>query len=219
MQQEDTMFRIVVVLWMVSSSSALGATISAGYRGQGVHSNMKSDGAVFNFRPIPKIGFSYSYNYATVDLKSSLEDDNNFFGEGTSTNNVDVAKAVVNRHLHEAQLRWYPMGGSFFFGAGGMTGKFDGTYAETNASVTNTRSYKGTTTFSTYSLGNVWEFKNVMLGAEWAGFSQNLSNKMESSGATGEARSESDKNYEDALKMLTTSGGISIVMVHLGLSL
>lgn len=219
MQKEMQMFRLFVFYWMVFSSSALGATISAGYRGQGVHSNMKSDGAVVNIRPIPKLGFSYSYNYATVDLKSSLEDDNSFYGEGTSANNADVAKAVVNRHLHEAQLRWYPMGGSFFFGAGAMTGKFDGTYQETSASATNTRSYKGTTSFSTYSLGNVWEFKNVMLGAEWVGFSQNLSNKIESSGDTTAARSESDKNYEDAIKLLTTSGGVSFVMVHLGLSL
>jgi hypothetical protein len=219
MQKEMQMFRLFVVFWMVLSSTALGATISAGYRGQGVHSNMKSNGAVVNFRPIPKLGFSYSYNYATVDLKSSLEDNDDFFGDSASADSVDVAKAVVNRHLHEAQLRWYPMGGSFFLGAGAMTGKFDGTYEETSASATNTRTYKGTTSFSTYTLGNVWEFKNVMLGAEWVGFSQNLSNKIESSGDSAATRSDSDKDYEDALKLLTTSGGVSMVMVHLGLSL
>jgi hypothetical protein len=39
------------------------------------------------------------------------------------------------------------------------------------------------------------------------------------SGDATVTRSESDKNYEDALKLLTTSGGVSVVMVHLGLSL
>jgi hypothetical protein len=111
------------------------------------------------------------------------------------------------------------MGGSFFFGVGAMAGKFDGTYVERDASTTHTRSYKGTTSFSTYALGNVWEFKNVMLGAEWVGFSQNVSNKVESTGDAGVDRSASDKDYEDALKILTTAGGISVVMVHLGLSL
>lgn len=51
---------------MFVSGSASAVSMSAGYKGQGIQNLMKSDGAVVTFRPIPKVGLSYSYNYARL---------------------------------------------------------------------------------------------------------------------------------------------------------
>lgn len=197
--------------------------MSAGYKGQGVQNLMKSDGAVVNFRPSPQLGLSYSYNYASTNMVNTLESEDKFFNDITAQQqSVDVSEASINRQLHEAQVRWYPMGGSFFFGASAMAGTFDGRYSESvvGSDVKTDKEYSGTTTYSSFALGNIWEFKHIMVGAEWAGLSKNMSNsqKVSTSGG-GTSESSADKSYQDYLRVFTASDSASLLMMHLGISL
>lgn len=214
-----TLISTALVLCL-TSEIASAVTISAGFRGEGSHNLMPSRGAVVNFRPVPKLGLSYSFNYAQSDIKDSLGS-SGFSDSLSSASSVDVTDATVTRQLHEAQLRWYPMGGSFFFGVSAMGGAYTGKYEEVSASNQKaTRNFSGTTTYSAVNFGNVWEFKHIMLGAEWFGVSRNMSHSRKESGDAANAGSEvstSEKDYRSYLDLVTASDSASLLMVHLGL--
>lgn len=211
-----------LLLGLFQSQAAVGAVLSAGYRGAGTHTNMGSQGAVLTFKPNPKLGLSYSFNHAKMDVKDISQDGilTSDFGSTTATNTVD--KADLNRQLHEAQLRWYPMGGSFFFGAGGAAGTYKGAYSEINdGNPSAERTYSGTTAYTTFNIGNVWEFKHFMLGAEWFGLSRNMSHTRKVSNDVSDSSqlTRQEENYRDYLDLATKTGGFTALMVHAGLSL
>jgi hypothetical protein len=212
-----TLISTAVVLFF-TSEIASAVTISAGFRGQGSHNLMPSRGAVVNYRPVPKLGLSYSFNYAESDAKDALSSSSGTLGSASA---VSMTEATVTRQLHEAQLRWYPMGGSFFFGVSAMGGAYTGKYEEVSASNQKAaRNFSGTTTYSALNFGNVWEFKHIMLGAEWFGLSRNMSHSRKESGdasAAGSEVSTQEKDYRSYLDLVTASDSASLLMVHLGL--
>jgi hypothetical protein len=206
-------------------SAPAKAFVSAGFRGGALHSNAASSGIVATLRPIGKLGLALSYNYASLDLDSNVEREMSSYNVLTGKSDADVTKATLRRYYTEAQVRYYPMSGSFFFAFGAISGTAAGTIAATERSsgASFNKSYSAKTLLGSFSLGNIWEFTGFMIGAEWVGFTRKISASItttdNSGSASGGVLADADGEYSQLFETFAASGGASALIIHVGIAL
>lgn len=199
---------------------ANGETLSLSYRGEGIHASLPSQGAVLTYRPVSKFGISYSFNYALVDQRSAIEESraHDINRAGSSEGAIPLQDAMIERKLHELQVRWYPMGGSFFLAMSGMSGPYRGRYAEAGdtSDVTNAVNYRGTTSYGSFSLGNIWVRRNIVIGFEWASVAHNIRRTEKMTGGTSMVSAER-KLFQEQLRHYTEATGLMLGVFHFGI--
>ena len=210
---------IMLLVLLLGTASSASAFFSLGYRGIGALSSAPSSGLVAAIRPSPSWGLAISYNVSGLDAKEAIESDKVLANE---KGNVTLTKATIDRAFVEAQLRFYPRQGSFFWSIGAISGRTKGTFdaASTIDSQSLKKDYDYQATFASISIGNIWNFGAFMLGAEWLGFTRNLSKKLttkpaNTSSTTG-AVADAEGKFADFMDAYGAQGGITALLVHIG---
>jgi hypothetical protein len=208
----------------IGAKEAPGLTLSCGYRG-GFDNLAYSSGLGLNLRLVPKLSIAGSYGSSSIDASNEVGIGSDFWQTYHGDSDTDVQTARIKRTLGQLQLRFHPMGGTFFLAAGvGKTestghlfvrGRTDGTVFE--------RRYSGDGSFMTASLGNLWDTGTIWVGFEWAGITRRITYEEKITAtlidSSTEMASKANNTFQDLMKAYNGSGGLTLLIFYLGISI
>jgi len=217
---------LVVFLYATPPLQAEGFGIGFDVKGGALYAGIPSLGAEANVR-FNRVGLALSVMHGEVSVKNAVQDAADDADDTVIAlpSNADVKRAQLTQDIIAADVRFFPMNGSFFFGVGAGTGKLVGDLrieSETSAALIDEKTTVANAFYS-LSLGNLWTPGWVSIGAEWFGLTKVASSRSKtesnSTGGADSAMSDGQDDFSDRVKTLGEKGGVSLVIFHLGLAI